>query len=93
MECIDYEKPSLCHSDDFSNETEIKLNFEKQDHAPLNKSSGIKDGGGQGGRVPPRDFSPGNFWLLIGKNVARKKDAKCRRKLGKMEKGRRKMRN
>ena len=30
-------------------------------------------GGGQGGRVPPRDFWPGNFCWRIGKKEARKK--------------------
>ena len=37
--------------------------------------------GGGGGRVPPREFPPGNFWQLIGKNEARKR----REKKGKME--------
>ena len=26
--------------------------------------------------MPPRDFPPGNFWRLIGKNEARKKGKK-----------------
>ena len=49
--------------------------------------------GGGGGRVAHRDFPPGNFWLVIGKNVARKKrliNVKCRRKWGKLKKERRK---
>ena len=49
---------------------------------------------GGGCRVPLRDFPQGNFWGLFGKNETRKKrkNGKCRRKWGKMEKGRRKMR-
>ena len=49
---------------------------------------------GRGGRVPARDFPPGNFWRLIGKRVARKKDTKMENveKKGKIEKGWRKMR-
>ena len=36
---------------------------------------------------PPRDFPPGNFWRLIGKNEARKKGKKWEmlRKNGKNE--------
>ena len=35
--------------------------------------SGVTGGGGQGGRVPPRDFWPGNFCWRNGKKEARKK--------------------
>ena len=38
-------------------------------------SSGVTDGGGQGA-LPPRDFPPGNFCRLIGKNEARKQGKK-----------------
>ena len=33
-------------------------------------------GGGGRGQSAPRDFPPGNFWRLIGKNKARKKGKK-----------------
>ena len=46
-------------------------------------------GGGQGERVPPRDFWPGNFCWRIGKKEARKKGKMV--KIGKIEKKRRKI--
>ena len=40
------------------------------------KASGVI-GRGMGGRVPPRDFWPGNFCWRIGKKEARKKVKRC----------------
>ena len=51
-----------------------------QGHCQWRNSRGV--GAGRGGRVSPRDFSPGNFCWPIGKREGRKK--------GKMEKENRK---
>ena len=42
--------------------------------------SGVTGGGGAGGRVPPRDFWPGNFCWPTGKKEARKKGVKIEKK-------------
>ena len=39
----------------------------------LNLASSGVTGGGGGSECTPRDFPPGNFWWLIGKNEAREK--------------------
>ena len=39
-----------------------------------------------GAECPPRDFPPGNFWRLIGKDEARKKRNKMEKMLKKMRK-------
>ena len=51
-------------------------------------ASGVTGGGGSVVECP-RDFPPGNFWRLIGKNVARRKGKKMEKVEENKEKGKR----